>query len=472
MNYIKSKYTVMKKVIVLIMLPVLLSIVGCEKFIEGWDDSPNSPTEATPQLLLSVTEVSTFMYYTGQLARTPSVFIQQTAGTDFHMEDIRDYVLLEGDNVNEWEGLYSNCLINEQLIINDYGGENPYYAGIAKILKAMTLGLLTDLWGDIPNREALQAINGVGDEELNPNFDSQETVIQDIQTLLSDAISDLSGPESNNVLLPGVDDYIFGGDPDAWINTAWILKARYANRLSKRDANGSATNALSFLANVDPSQPDCLAIFGDEANEQNQWFDFQNDRGDYMQMGEFFIELLKSTNDPRLPFYALPDLNGEYTGSAKDVSNKQTSDWGTYAGTQAGTDLPLVTYFEAKFIEAEANLRLGNNAEAAAAYNDAVKTSVLFVTGAADPPFEAQYANEDGASITLEKIMTQKYVAMFTQPEAWADWRRTNIPVLAPNPNGDVAGIPRRFPTCRSERNYNSNAVVVSNILQPVWWDE
>ena len=132
----------------------------------------------------------------------------------------------------------------------------------------------------------------------------------------------------------------------------------------------------------------------------------------------------------------------------------------------------MVTYFEAKFIEAEANLRLGNADEAATAYNDAVKASVLFVTGASDPQFEAQFANENGASITLDKIMTQKYVAMFTQPEAWADWRRTSIPALTANPNGDVAGIPRRFPTCRSERNYNSNAVVVSDILQPVWWDQ
>lgn len=462
----------MKKIFVLILLPVLLSVVSCEKFIEGWDESPNNPTEATAQLLLSVSEVSTFMYYTGQLARTPSVFIQQTAGTDFHMEDIRDYVLLEGDNVNEWEGLYSNCLINEQLIINDFGEDNPYYAGIAKILKAMALGLLTDLWGDIPNREALQGINGVEDDQLNPGFDSQETVIQDIQSLLSDAITDLSRPASDNVLLPGADDYIFEGDPDAWINTAWILKARYANRLSKRDANGSATNALSFLANVDPAQPACMAIHGDEANEQNQWFDFQNDRGNYMQMGEFFIEMLKSTSDPRLPFYALPDINSEYTGSPKDESNTATSDWGPFAGTEAGTDLPLVTFFEAKFIEAEANLRLGNTDEAAAAYNDAVKASVLFVTGAADPQFEAQYANETGATITQDMIMTQKYVAMFTQPEAWADWRRTSIPVLTANPNGDVAGIPRRFPTCRSERTYNSKAVVVSNILEPVWWDQ
>lgn len=462
----------MKKILVLIMLPVLLSVVSCERFIEGWDESPNNPTEATAPLLLSASEVGTFMYYTGQLARTPSILIQHCAGTGFQMEDIANYTLLEGDNVNEWEGIYSVCLMNEQLIIDDFGGDNPYYAGIAKILKAMALGLLTDLWGDVPNREALQGLTGVSSVELNPHFDTQETVIQDIQTLLSDGISDLSRPASDNILPPGADDYIFGGDPAAWINTAWILKARYANRLSKKDATGSATDALSFLSNIDSEMPDCMAIQGEEANEENQWYGFQQDRGNYIQMGEFFIELLKSISDPRLPFYALPNGDDEYLGSAKNESNTNTSDWGPYVGTASETDLPLVTYFEAKFIEAEANLRLGNEDEAAAAYNDAVKASVLKVTGASDTIFEASYANEDGASITLEKIMTQKYIAMLTQPEAWTDWRRTDFPVLEPNPDGDVADIPRRLPTCRSERNYNTNAIVISDILTPVWWDE
>jgi hypothetical protein len=467
-----KKYMAMKKIIGPILLAVLFSVSGCKSFIEGWDVSPNTPTEATAPLLLSEIEVATFMYYTGQLARTPSIFIQQTAGTDFQMVDIANYTLLEGDNVNEWEGLYTDCIMNEQLLINDFGNPNPYYAGIGKILKAMSLGLLTDLWGDVPNREALKGLTGVSTVELNPHFDAQETVIQDIQSLLSEAITDLSRPAEDNIIVPGIDDYIFGGDPAAWINSAWILKARYANRLSNRNPAGSANDAITFLSNIDPALPDLMSIHGEQSNEQNQWYAFQQDRGNYMQMGEYFIELLKSINDPRLPFFALPNLDGEYTGTAKNDNSTNTSDWGPYAGTAGETDLPLVTYFEAKFIEAEANLRLGNNNEAAAAYNDAVKASLLKVTGAPDTVFEALYAAEDGPGITLEKIMTQKYIAMFTQTEAWTDWRRTNLPVLEPNPDGVVDGIPRRFPTTRSERNYNSNAVVVSNILTPVWWDE
>jgi len=114
---------VMKKIFIFSILALFFTLISCERFIEGWDESPNTTTQATAPLLLSEIEVATFMYYTGQLTRTPSVFIQQTAGTDFHMVDIRNYTLLEGDNVNEWEGIYTNCLMNAQLLVDDFGDD-------------------------------------------------------------------------------------------------------------------------------------------------------------------------------------------------------------------------------------------------------------------------------------------------------------------------------------------------------------
>jgi len=94
------------------------------------------------------------------------------------------------------------------------------------------------------------------------------------------------------------------------------------------------------------------------------------------------------------------------------------------------------------------------------------------VTGAADTAYSNMYANENNATITLEKIMDQKYIAMFGQCEAWADWRRTNMPALTPNPNAQITEIPRRLPTVIEERLYNSNAPSNTDITAPVWWDE
>jgi hypothetical protein len=46
------------------------------------------------------------------------------------------------------------------------------------------------------------------------------------------------------------------------------------------------------------------------------------------------------------------------------------------------------------------------------------------------------------------------------------------LPVLTPNPDAQLNGIPRRLITPVDERVYNVNAIVVSNMLQKVWWDQ
>lgn len=461
----------MKKILILLLLPFLLLNTGCEKYNEGYDTSPNLPSEVTPSLLLAHCEVALMVQYTGQLARVSSILTQQSAGTDFQFAEVADYNLKEEDNINEWNDVYTTGLVSMKRLVEITGDASPHYRGIARVMMAMELGIATDFWGDIPNRDALGAQSG--SENWNPRFDAQALVIQDIQTLLDQAIVDLN-PANSNVNIPGADDFIFGGDAEKWLRTAWILKARYANRLSKKDASGSATLALTYLNNagLTSSSDDAMAIFGENGNELNTWFAFNTSRGNYMKMGKTMVEMLKGISDPRLPFYAAATPGGEYLGTAPDSVNTNTSNLGPYYGS-ATSPLPLVTFVEAKFIEAEANHRLGNMQEAADAYNAAVIASVEKVTGAAAPaPYVLANASETAASINLTKIMTQKYLGMFTQPEVWADWRRTNIPALVPNGNSNLSGIPRRLVTSKDERINNSNAVVVSDLLKPVWWDE
>ena len=461
----------MKKIAIISIICFMFIASGCEKYIEGNDVSPNLPSKATPSLLLSHCELAMMVHYTGQLSRTPSILMQQSAGTDFQMIDVANYLIQEGDNINEWNSIYASGLSSDQILIDLAGDANPHYRGIAKVIKAMELGIATDIWGDVPNREALQASKG--EEFFNPHFDAQQIVIQDIQSLLSSAITDLDATKSN-LLFPSTDDFIHQGATDKWIKTAWILKARYANRLSKRDPSGSATLALSYLtsAGLTGNSDDANAVFGTNGNELNQWYAFNLNRQNYIKMGKYFIELLKSTADPRLAFYATTDDDGNYTGTAPDSTNTNTSNLGAYFGSEA-SPLPLVTYVEAKFIEAEANLRLGNAQAAADAQNAAVIASVEKVTGATiDPVYQAANAAETSASITLAKIMTQKYIALFTQVEVWSDWRRTNLPTLSPNPAGVVNAIPRRFVTSFDERISNVNAIIITDILKPVWWDE
>ena len=461
----------MKKIKILILVAILSITYGCKKYTEGFEVSPNSPSQVTPSLLLSHCELAVMVHYTGQLARVPSILMQQSAGTDFQFIDVASYLIQEGDNVNEWNSIYADGLSSLKRLIEVSGDANPHYRGIAKVIKAMELGLATDIWGDVPNSEALLGESGAA--FYNPHFDTQQSIIADIQSILSSAIVDLD-PAKSNILIPGSDDFIHGGDVAKWTKTAWMLKARYANRLSKRDANGSATDALSYIASagLTGSADDAHAVFGTNGNELNQWYSFNLTRSNYMKMGKYLMELLKSTSDPRLSFYATTDEDGNYTGTAPDSTNTNTSNLGAYYGSSA-SPLPLVTYAEMKFIEAEANLRLSNAQAAADAHNAAVIASVEKVTGATiDSVYLIAQASETSGTITLEKIMTQKYVAMFTQVEVWSDWRRTNFPTLTPNPDGVVNSIPRRFVTSFDERISNVNAIIVTDILLPVWWDE
>jgi hypothetical protein len=444
----------MKKISILFtLLALLFAQTGCKKFVEGYDVSPNDPLDVNIEVLLTGSQVATIANLTGNLSRISSVLVQQMNGRQFQYEDIQQYVIRETTIDNEFSGLYTTGMLNAEQVIGKAGETNRYYRGIGRIIKVLNLGVATDMWGDVPNTQALGGV-----DNFNPAYDSQESILRDIQTTLDGAIADLSTAPADNVKLPSVDDLMFGGDVDKWRNVARILKARYHNRLSKRDAAGSANAALAALDaayadGLNDKDDDLMAPFGEATNEWNQWYAFEQQRAGYITLNQTFLDIL--TGDPRLPLYA--------SGTDQDPI-------GPFYGSQTSA-LPLATFFEAKFIEAEAALRANQPMRAATAYNDAVKAN-LTKLGVADPAYITANANEDAGSITLEKIMRQKYIAMFTQPEVWSDWRRTNLPALTPNAGAIINEIPRRLPTCQTERLYNTNAQIVTDLTSRVWWDQ
>ena len=460
----------MKKIFVT-FFALIVAATSCKDKFDEYGVNPNSPETVTPALLLTGAEVSTFAAYSGQLSRLTTILVQQTAGTSegSQTQAFANYTITEADVVNEWSNLYNGSLNNCITLVNTYGEANPHYAGMAKILMALNLGVATDLWGDVPYTEPIQALSG----NFNPKYDTQEAVIGNIQKLLDEAITLLGTPVSGNKFLPGADDLIFNGNLKNWINAAYIIKARYANRLSATDPQGSATKALEYLAKTDSTAADMNAVFFNTGNTYNQWYDYYNNRTNYIKMGKYFIDLLISTKDPRLPFFATKDEAGSYSGTPADNQDVTNSSDPGAAIASADSPIPLATFTEAKFIQAEALLRSGRNAEAAAAFNRAVTSSVEHITESAAPAdFKKSYASETAATLTLEKLINQKYTALFTQIEPYNDYRRTGFPKLTANPNSSKKEIPLRLPTSQEERINNPNATVIGDIYAPVWWDK
>ncbi|CAN0534612.1 unnamed protein product, partial [Scytosiphon promiscuus] len=151
----------------------------------------------------------------------------------------------------------------------------------------------------------------------------------------------------------------------------------------------------------------------------------------------------------------------------------------TYFG-KPESPVVLITCHEALFIEAEAAFRAGDANRAATALNAAVKESILKYTGAADPVYEGTFASETAGSVTMEKIMNEKYKGMFIQEiESWTDQRRhdfqfpTGIEIPKFADGSPVATeFVRRLITTQSELTNNTSAPKGITQFDRVWWDK
>lgn len=446
---------------------ILFFTSACTQFVEGLSIDPNNPADVPSSLLLPNATVEMGSLLGEDLAWYSQVFMQTHVGTARQMNAATRYTVLAGDINNAWNAAYANMLMDLKVIV-DKSAENgnTHYSGVAKIMTALALGTITSAWGDAPYSEALK-----GTENTTPTYDNSETVLYPkIQSLLDEGIAELRG---SSAVSPGNDDLIYKGSTAKWIAAAYALKARYANHSSNKDATGSANQALSFIeAGAIASNADDMAVpYGTaDPREANPWYQFNTQRGDLV-LGEFFVNKLLENDDPRLPFFAKTDAAGGYSGSPVFPPTIDASPLGSFYGN-INSKLPLVTYAEVKFIEAEANFRLGKTAEALAAYTEAVTASVTKVTGAApDQTFLDAVVPANAADLTLEMIMDQKYLAMFTQYESWTDFRRTGFPALTPYPG--QSSVPGRYPYAQRERDLNTAnvpAAATSGLFDKLWF--
>ncbi len=126
----------------------------------------------------------------------------------------------------------------------------------------------------------------------------------------------------------------------------------------------------------------------------------------------------------------------------------------------------LLTYREMQFIIAEADVRLnpGGTEEGYNALKNGIRASFERL-GLSQSAYESYVAQNNviplQGAVTLETVMTQKYIAMFLLPEVYSDWRRTGIPLLVP-----VSGnaVPVRWDYSSDEYQFNANAPEESSV--------
>jgi hypothetical protein len=422
------------------------SLAACGDFLTGTDldTDPNRPTNASRDQLFVAMQAKQQAFHEGHVARVVTMWVQQFAGTDRQYIPLDQYDVAEGEFNPQFSGLYTGGgLVDMRRIVATAEADGDRrYAGIVKVWEAFTIGMAASLWGDIPYSEA------VGDNPT-PKLDPQAEVYAAVQNLLNAAITDLQSGTGRG---PGAADFIYGGDATKWIQAANTLKARFHLHMAEREGNTRYTAALAAAqGGISAPANDFRTFHTTQAGEENIWFQFQvRERDTYLRGGAFAINLLQSRNDPRLQQYYAPAAGGQFVGARPGEAAPGASNLSA-ARLAPAFRQPLITYAENQLIMAEANFRLGNSGPALQNLNNArTAAGVSPVSGVA-------------GNALLQEILTEKYLALFQNMEAWNDYKRTCFPNVTPA----VAGqrVPGRLLYGNAERNVNPNIPSVSTQL-------
>ena len=417
------------------------------------------------------------------LAWFSSKWIEHSAGqwAQSHDDDRRIGQNATSAFNNSWNQMYLlQNILNQIIELTSPGGpeENNFHAlGIAQILTAYNLAIMTDFWGDMPWSEAIQ-----GAANMNPKFDRQSVIYNGpngVFELLEDGISNIEaaiaqvgGPNAGGF------DFLYQGNNQRWLKAAWSLKARYHLRLSQRD-NDAAAKALAALANGFQNAGDALIFRLYEplpSPRNNPWFQFMIERS-HLAASSTIFNLMDSRNDPRIELY-FTTVDGAYNPAPPGEAERTQG--GTYSESAITTNnqaapTPLMTYHELKFIEAEARQKDGQSLDnVRTVLREAVVANFIYHGS------DAETANEyfDAAVLSrfnanpLEEILTQKYIGAFEYEsmEAYHDYRRTGIPEMH-NPNNATTGFPNRLQYGNSEESNNPDNFIQVNVhAQKVWW--
>jgi len=439
----------MKKYILLTFSTAMLALSSCgDDTMDKINKDTQHPTSeiVAARLQLSEAIMSTaFRTVSGDYAYYTSSLTEQLIGSGNNQlmkAELRQSVELAASTTfnNVWGSTYSNIMNLNQMIdkvendIASSGGQLDVL-GVAQLLKAINVGFLTDMHGDIPYSEAFK-----GSENMQPALDSQESIYAAIMKLIEDAISNLSNSNGKNL---GEQDILFHGNINSWLASAYAIKARYLIHQSK--VNPAAVALAKEAANkaID------LGFNGMNLTEfngvtcDNPWSAFIWSR--HYTAPSTHVTSLMVGDDPRFDYY-----NGASAVDPGDEAAAKESAWKKYPeyydlGSQP---VHIMSYAELCFILAEAQLRGGDDA------TDAFRKGV-----ASSINEQASWLGDDeadGAAYaatlpipTLKEVFEQKYIALAVdgQPETYNDIRRMKAMgedyIVLTNPFNSQSGINR-----------------------------
>ena len=347
---------------------VLLATPGCKDFYDVNTD-PIHPIRAELQQLLPVaqTGLATYLGFSiAGLGQATSALMQQLS-TGRGIGSFQQ----GGDSFgNQWSGLYTDVLANNELLITQGSTEQRWgYVGIAQLQKAYVMSQLVDMFGDVPYSEALK-----GSGNLAPRYDKDADIyngnpglgIQSLFALVDEGLANLA---KSTTPVAEKADLIYGGNLTAWAHFGRSLKLKLYVQVRKTRADAFQPEVSALLANpaglLQPGE-DFEFKYGASESPANRNIGFLSDYVNASRentVGRFFYLLMKygdgttvtpgstpaayvrprpnpalAYTDPRLPYYFFNQLTNRAVDAA--AYDYQDPNDGRFVTTRAGSTGP------------------------------------------------------------------------------------------------------------------------------------
>jgi len=431
---------------IIVLLSLLIVTASCTKFTDGINEDPNSFSDAPGPLLIGQANLTTVKIFSSQASRISGIWTDQFTGSDRQYIPLNDYTTTAGDYDDDWSDVYAGGLAQARLAeLDAIKTGDALLEGVSLIIQGILIGETASIWGDVPWTEALQSL-----DIPNPKYDSQASVLDAAQGLLSDGISKVGGATVSDFYGAPVFVANDAGNDATWKEVANSMKARYY--LVAKDY----ANALIY-ANMGISSPsgDFLSAHAEETGAKNLYYQFcKEQREGYLTATGSHLNKLVNGLTPRV--LATP---GEAQRALVyfDGDNLNTNTGGFFA---IDASFPIISYFETKLIQAEAAHRTGG--DALTPFNEVRAALATLYSG--DFP-----ASTSSGAVLLNEILEEKYITLIGSNQVFHDVRRTNnlIGVPIKNTSAGNTTIPQRFLYPQSEVNANANFPGFVDLFEP-----
>ena len=486
----------MKNIIKTYILPALLGssliVASCNHF-EDMNIDPNNVETIAPGSLMAplLYDMGTFSStrnydFTWQLMQVGLPY--PATATGVHRYDITPTA---GNGT--WNKGYTWLRSIQEMELAATDSASYIYQAVTKTLRAYTVGMLTDAFGDIPFTEAMKYDEGI----TTPVFDEQQDIYKALISGLEEANeiyaeTDTSRMEGNDIL--------YETSTKKWQKFNNSLLMRLLLRTSKRTEMDAYNRLKEIIENPEKypvfannSEAAILKINGLSPFEY-AWNRYQDYTLNEVK-AEFFVDMLNDYEDPRRPFFM-----GKAILEKEDIGYKGIpaahAPTATFPFTPSipnpdlmvpqspGTVIHeiIMPYAEVEFIKSEVYLHFGDLGKAEEAYKKGTIAGITQWVGISSPG-DAYFNNPLTAfNGTLERIMNQKYLALYMcDYQQWFEYRRTGFPVLPKTEYMLNDGeMPKRFMyhdrlTITNPENYR---IAVDKLergdspLSRVWWEK